>query len=153
MNKPTNRRVFMMQTISVAGVGAFATTAAQAAMVDEKDPQAAGLGYKADATKVEKPSNPNTLQVKCVAIAPCIKAKRQTLLAVARCLLASKWLVKAGARLGLRRLNFSLGLFAGPHKWEPSGSHFLCLCAFHVPVNWGVRRSAKALRPSVKSRL
>jgi hypothetical protein len=58
MNKPTNRRVFMMQTISVAGVGAFATTAAQAAMVDEKDPQAAGLGYKADATKVDKAKQP-----------------------------------------------------------------------------------------------
>jgi hypothetical protein len=54
MNKPTNRRVFMMQTISVASVAAFATTAAQAAMVDEKDAQAAGLGYKADATKVDK---------------------------------------------------------------------------------------------------
>jgi hypothetical protein len=58
MNQPTNRRVFMMQTISVAGVAAFATTAAQAAMVDEKDPQAAGLGYKADATKVDKAKQP-----------------------------------------------------------------------------------------------
>ncbi len=58
MNKPTNRRVFMMQTISVAGVAAFATTAAQAAMVDEKDPQAAGLSYKADATKVDKAKQP-----------------------------------------------------------------------------------------------
>jgi hypothetical protein len=59
MNKPTNRRVFMMQTISVAGVAAFATTSAQAqAMVDEKDPQAAGLGYKADATKVDKAKQP-----------------------------------------------------------------------------------------------
>ena len=58
MNKPTNRRVFMMQTISVAGVAAFATTAAQAAMVDEKDPQAVGLSYKADATKVDKAKQP-----------------------------------------------------------------------------------------------
>jgi len=58
MNKPTNRRVFMMQTISVAGVAAFATTAAHAAMVDEKDPQAVGLGYKADATKVDKAKQP-----------------------------------------------------------------------------------------------
>jgi hypothetical protein len=59
MNKPTNRRVFMMQTISVAGVAAFATTSASAqAMVDEKDPQAAGLGYKADATKVDKTKQP-----------------------------------------------------------------------------------------------
>ena len=54
MNKPTNRRVFMMQTLSVAGVAALASTAAQAAMVDEKDPQAVGLGYVADATKVDK---------------------------------------------------------------------------------------------------
>jgi hypothetical protein len=59
MNKPTNRRVFMMQTISVAGVAAFATTSASAqAMVDEKDPQAASLGYKADATKVDKTKQP-----------------------------------------------------------------------------------------------
>jgi hypothetical protein len=59
MNKTTNRRVFMMQTISVAGVAAFATTSASAqAMVDEKDPQAAGLGYKADATKVDKTKQP-----------------------------------------------------------------------------------------------
>jgi len=59
MNKPTNRRVFMMQTISVAGVAAFATTSASAqAMVDEKDSQAAGLGYKADATKVDKTKQP-----------------------------------------------------------------------------------------------
>ncbi|WP_405023533.1 high-potential iron-sulfur protein [Limnohabitans sp.] len=48
----------MMQTISVAGIAAFATTAAQAAMVDEKDPQATGLGYKADATKVDKAKQP-----------------------------------------------------------------------------------------------
>jgi hypothetical protein len=48
----------MMQTISVAGVAAFATTAAQAAMVDEKDPQAVALGYKPDATKVDKAKQP-----------------------------------------------------------------------------------------------
>jgi len=59
MNKPTNRRVFMMQTLSVAGVAALATTAAQAqAMVAETDPQAVGLGYKADATKVDKTKQP-----------------------------------------------------------------------------------------------
>ena len=59
MNKPTNRRVFMMQTISVAGVAALATTvSAQAAMVNEADPQAVGLSYKADATKVDKAKQP-----------------------------------------------------------------------------------------------
>jgi long-subunit fatty acid transport protein len=59
MNTPTNRRVFMMQTMSAAGVAAFATTAsAQAAMVNEADPQAVGLSYKADATKVDKAKQP-----------------------------------------------------------------------------------------------
>jgi len=126
MNKPTNRRVFMMQTMSVAGVAAFATTAAQAAMVDEKDPQAAGLGYKADATKVEKPSNPNTLRVNSAATALCSKVKPAMPLAAAPCLLASKYLAKAGARLTPRRLNFSLGLLAGQNKMGANGSHFLC---------------------------
>lgn len=55
---PTNRRVFIMQSVAAAGVAAFAATSAQAAMVDEKDPQAAGLGYKADATKVDKAKQP-----------------------------------------------------------------------------------------------
>jgi hypothetical protein len=58
MNKPTNRRVFMMQTLCVAGAAAMASTAAQAAMVDEKDPQAVGLGYHSDATKVDKAKQP-----------------------------------------------------------------------------------------------
>ena len=55
---PTNRRVFIMQSVAVAGAAAFVSTAAQAAMVDEKDAQAAGLGYKADATKVDKAKQP-----------------------------------------------------------------------------------------------
>jgi hypothetical protein len=55
---PTNRRVFILQSVAVAGAAAFVSTAAQAAMVDEKDPQAAGLGYKADATKVDKAKQP-----------------------------------------------------------------------------------------------
>jgi len=58
MIQPTNRRVFMMQTMSVAGVAAFATTASAQAMVNEADPQAIGLGYKADATKVDKTKQP-----------------------------------------------------------------------------------------------
>ena len=45
------RRVFLM---TVAATGAALTTAAQAqAMVDEKDPQAAALGYAADTKKVD----------------------------------------------------------------------------------------------------
>jgi len=59
MKTSSNRRVFMMQTFSVAAVAALSTSAAQAqAMVAETDPQAAGLGYKADATKVDKTKQP-----------------------------------------------------------------------------------------------
>ena len=49
----TNRRTFVIQ--SVLGAGALATmTLAEAAMVDEKDPQAAAVGYVADASKSAK---------------------------------------------------------------------------------------------------
>ena len=50
--KQTNRRVFMMQV----ALGSTALSAQQAmaqAMVNEKDPQAAALGYAADTTKVD----------------------------------------------------------------------------------------------------
>lgn len=53
MNK-TTRRVFFMQV--AAGTSALAVTHAMAqtpAMVNEKDPAAAGLGYAADTTKVD----------------------------------------------------------------------------------------------------
>jgi len=50
----SNRRVFMMQ----AAVGASALAACGAAMaqakVDEKDPQAKGVAYVADASKADK---------------------------------------------------------------------------------------------------
>ena len=54
----TTRREFVIQL----SVGAAALTAGQAvfaqALVDEKDPQAAALGYKADTTKVDKAKFP-----------------------------------------------------------------------------------------------
>ncbi len=55
---PTNRRVFMMA--AAAGCATLCATSAQAQAkpVDEKDPQAVGLAYKADATKVDKAKNP-----------------------------------------------------------------------------------------------
>lgn len=56
MNKPLDRRVFML---TLATTGAALGTAAQAqAMVDEKDPQAAGLGYVADAKRVDAKKYP-----------------------------------------------------------------------------------------------
>jgi High potential iron-sulfur protein len=53
----SNRRVFMMQ--AAVGAGAvFALNNASAADVVESDPQAVALGYKADATKVDKTKQP-----------------------------------------------------------------------------------------------
>jgi hypothetical protein len=53
-----NRRVFMMQTIvGCAVIGTTLQTKAQA-MVAESDAQATALGYKADATKVNKTKQP-----------------------------------------------------------------------------------------------
>jgi hypothetical protein len=54
----TNRRCFMLQAVSVAGAALVVTEASAQAMVDEKDPQAVGLNYKADATKVDKAKAP-----------------------------------------------------------------------------------------------
>ena len=52
-----NRRVFMMQL--AAGSALLAAGAAHAqAKVDEADPQAASLGYKADTTKVDAKKYP-----------------------------------------------------------------------------------------------
>ncbi len=57
-NTNSNRRVFMMQ----AAVGSMAAVLASEAMaqaaVAETDPQATALGYKADATKVDKAKQP-----------------------------------------------------------------------------------------------
>jgi hypothetical protein len=47
----TNRREFMVQVSLASGMLATSTAWAQGAMVAETDAAAAGLGYKADATK------------------------------------------------------------------------------------------------------
>lgn len=57
-NHNTTRRCFMLQAVTVAGATLVVAEASAQAMVDEKDPQAAGLGYKADATKVDKAKAP-----------------------------------------------------------------------------------------------
>ena len=55
---PRNRRVFMMHAlVGAAAVGAALQAKAQA-LVAETDPQASALGYKADATKVDKTKQP-----------------------------------------------------------------------------------------------
>ena len=55
---PSTRRVFMMQVATAATAVLAVGEAAAQAMVDEKDPQAAGLAYKADASKVDKAKFP-----------------------------------------------------------------------------------------------
>ena len=54
----SNRRVFLMQVATASGAIALAGTAQAQAMVVETDAQAAALGYKADATKVDKTKFP-----------------------------------------------------------------------------------------------
>ena len=54
----SNRREFMMQVGLGGGVVLAGNAMAQAAMVAETDPQAAALGYKADASKVDKAKFP-----------------------------------------------------------------------------------------------
>jgi hypothetical protein len=64
----TNRRTFFIQ---LAGVGsalaaAGAASAATAGLVDEKDPQAAAMGYVADTTKADGKKYPkHTADQKC----------------------------------------------------------------------------------------
>ena len=53
-----NRRVFMLQAVTATGVVLVASEASAQAMVSESDAQAASLGYKADAAKVDKAKFP-----------------------------------------------------------------------------------------------
>lgn len=53
-----NRRVFMMQIATAAGATLVVQQASAQAMVAETDPQAVGVGYKADASKVDKAKFP-----------------------------------------------------------------------------------------------
>ena len=51
---PSNRRVFLMQVAACGSVLAAAGAQAQAAKVDEKDPQAVALSYMHDTAKADK---------------------------------------------------------------------------------------------------
>ena len=54
----SSRRTFILQSIAATGLAAGVTAAQAQAMVAENDPTAAGLGYKADASKVDKAKFP-----------------------------------------------------------------------------------------------
>ncbi len=58
VRSPQNRRVFMMQVATAAGAVLLAQEVAAQPMVAENDAQAAGVGYKADASKVDKAKYP-----------------------------------------------------------------------------------------------
>ena len=58
VNSSSTSRVFMMQVATAATAVLAVTEASAQALLDEKDPQAVGLAYKADATKVDKAKNP-----------------------------------------------------------------------------------------------
>lgn len=53
----TQRREFMLQ-VALGSTALLASQVHAATMLDEKDPQAGALGYKADATKVDKTKFP-----------------------------------------------------------------------------------------------
>lgn len=54
----TPRRTFLLKVATASGAAVLASHASAQAMVAENDPQAMGLGYKADATKVDKAKQP-----------------------------------------------------------------------------------------------
>lgn len=54
----SNRRVFMLHSVAATAAVVAASSAQAQAMVAENDPQAAALGYKADASKVDKAKFP-----------------------------------------------------------------------------------------------
>ena len=62
----TNRRIFLMQLAAGSTALAAAQVQAQAAKVDEKDPQAVALGYVHDTTKADAKKFPkHTKDQKC----------------------------------------------------------------------------------------
>jgi len=100
--KQTNRRVFMMQ-VALGSTALAAQQALAQAMVNEKDPQAAALGYAADTTKVDAKKFPKHAAAQNATTALCTKPKPLIQLAVAPYLQASKSTAMAGALLGPRR--------------------------------------------------
>ena len=57
-NSSQKRRVFLIQAAGASAAAMLGVPAQAQALVSETDPQAQGLGYKADATKVDKAKQP-----------------------------------------------------------------------------------------------
>jgi High potential iron-sulfur protein len=61
-----HRRVFVLGVAGTLAAASAGVATAQAPMVDEKDPQGAALGYRADTTKVDAAKYPkHTNEQKC----------------------------------------------------------------------------------------
>ena len=74
----TNRRIFLMQLAAGSTVLAASQAQAQAARVDEKDPQAVALGYVADTTKADTKKFPkHTNDQKSPAVAGAAPGPRR----------------------------------------------------------------------------
>jgi hypothetical protein len=54
----TNRRTFVLQTLATSSALGLCAQAQAQAVLAENDPQAVALGYKADASKVDKAKQP-----------------------------------------------------------------------------------------------
>ena len=96
----SNRREFMMQVSLGGGVVLAGNAVAQGAMVAESEAQAAALGYKADASKVDKAKFPKFASgqlAKSAATARFTRVRLLTPLLAAPCLPVSKWRARAGA--------------------------------------------------------
>jgi hypothetical protein len=57
-NTTSRRRTFLIAVAGASSAAVFATSARAQAAVAETDPQAQGVGYRADATKVDKAKFP-----------------------------------------------------------------------------------------------
>jgi hypothetical protein len=108
--KASRRQFIILSATGLAAATAGQTFAADP-MVAETDPQAVGLGYKADTTKVDQANLLSILLLKNVMVAHSTKVQLVLQLVVAKFLLVSKLLVTAGAvHLRLKRnLPFCIG--------------------------------------------
>ena len=57
-NHDRSRRIFLMKAVAGAGLSVATVSARAQVMLAETDQQASALGYKADATKVDKTKQP-----------------------------------------------------------------------------------------------
>jgi hypothetical protein len=100
-----SRRQFMILSAAGACTLALNGKVQAQAMVAETDPQAAALGYKADASKVDKAKFPKYAAGQQCSNCALFQGKADAAAGAAHCLLVSKFPPKAGAQLMLRKRN------------------------------------------------